>query len=444
MRMDAILQPSAPLRGTLAVPPDKSICHRAVLIAALAKGETAIHPWPGAEDCQRTLEVVRALGVSAKPSGQSVTIAGCALEGLRAPRGDLFCGESGTTLRLAVGLLAGQPFTARLTAGPSLSLRPMRRIIEPLAQMGAVIEGTAVEDGAECFPPLTVQGRRPLRAIRYELPVASAQVKSAILLAGLFASGRTTVIERQRTRDHTERMLRHYGLGVRAEGQGIALDPGLPVSPGTLELPGDFSSAAFFLVAAACIPGSRVEVEGVGLNPTRIALLGVLERMGAAVTVSVERDSWEPCGTVAIEARPLRALSLEPGEVPGVIDELPVLMVAAACAEGATRLTGLGELRVKETDRVRSMVSGLRGLGARISAPAPDVVEIRGGPLTGGEVESAGDHRTAMSLAIAGLAAGKGSTVVRGVGCVSKSFPEFFQLLGRLAGSSTVKTVDKP
>ena len=320
--------------------------------------------------------------------------------------------------------------------------------------MGARVEGTACADApspaasgraapAECYPPLTVHGRRPLRPIRYELPVASAQVKSAVLLAGLFASGRTVVMERQPTRDHTERMLRHYGLAIRVEGPEISLEPGLPISPGTLALPGDFSSAAFFLVAASCIPGSRLTVEGVGLNPTRIALLGILERMGASVTVSPEHDAWEPRGRVVVEARPLRAITLGSREVPGVIDELPVLMVAAACADGTTRLAGLGELRVKETDRVRSMVSGLRGLGAHISAITPDVVDIRGGRLRSGDVESAGDHRTAMSLAVAGLAAGEGRTVIRGAECVDKSFPQFFELLQRVAGSSTVKTVDK-
>ena len=442
--MDAIISPAHhPLRGTLTVPPDKAICHRAVLLAAAAEGETDIRPWPSAEDCQRTLHLVQQLGVSVAASPEAARIRGAGPEGLRAPGPDLFCGESGTTLRLAAGLLAGQPFSARLTAGPSLSRRPMRRIVEPLTRMGARIEAAAsAETGEEMRPPLTVHGRRPLRALRYELPVASAQVKSAILLAGVWADGPTTVIEPQATRDHTERMLRHYGARVRREGRAVTVEPSPLRSPGPLVLPGDFSSAAFLLVAAACVPGSRMTLQGVGLNPTRIRLLEILQRMGAAVRWTVTEASWEPRGTVELEAGPLRGLVLEAADVPGLIDELPILMVAAACARGTTRLQGLGELRVKETDRVRSMVVALGRLGLRIRLGAAEGVELEGGRLRGAVVDSAGDHRTAMSLAVAGLVA-DGATTVRGVECVAKSFPEFFDFLQRAAGSPTVKTVDK-
>ncbi|MBI4342900.1 MAG: 3-phosphoshikimate 1-carboxyvinyltransferase [Candidatus Omnitrophica bacterium] len=440
--MHAVIQQAKPLQGELALPPDKAICHRAVLLAALAKGSTTIHPWPSAEDCQRTLALVERLGVRGQRSANALTIEGRGLRGLQAPSDPLLCGESGTTLRLAAGLLAGQPFASQLAASPSLSRRPMRRIVEPLTRMGARFEGTASVGSSEVYPPLAVHGRFPLEPIRYELPVASAQVKSAVLLAGLFARGRTTVVERHPTRDHTERMMRHFGLALSQEGPEISVEPGEPVSPGAVHIPGDASSAAFFLVAASCVAGSRVTLRQVSLNPTRTGLLDVLRRMGAACSVTATESPWEPRGTVTIEARPLRAIVLEAAEAPSVIDELPILMVAAACAQGRSRLQGVGELRVKETDRLRSMAEGLTKMGVRVSVPSPETVEIDGGTLSGAEVESAGDHRTAMSLAVAGLVA-RGRTTIRGAECVAKSFPEFFDLLGRLAGSPTVKTVDK-
>jgi len=274
------------------------------------------------------------------------------------------------------------------------------------------------------------------------MPVASAQVKSAILFAALAAGGPTTVIERQGTRDHTERLLRRCGARLDGERHAVTLHPGALRAPGMLSIPGDFSSAAFFIVAAACVPGSRVVLEGVGLNPTRIALLRVLERMGGSVSVENTGDSWEPRGALTVEASSLRAATLEADEIPGLIDELPILMVAATCAQGRTRLRGLGELRVKETDRLQSMVTGLGQLGARIRTGAGDAVEVEGSPLCGAAVDGAGDHRTAMSLSVAGLIA-QGTTTVRGAECVAKSFPEFYDLLRSVSDSSTVKTVDK-
>ena len=442
--MDAILHQCSSLSGALAVGPDKAICHRAVLLAAVADGETEIRPWPPAEDCRRTLELIRALGVSAAPSGGGMRIEGRGRDGLRGPSQELCCGESGTTLRLAAGLLAGQPFTSRLTAGAALSRRPMRRIVEPLCRMGARIDASAPgSNQAERYPPLVVHGARPLHAIRYELPVASAQVKSAILLAALFADGPTTVIEPQATRDHTERMLGQFGRSATQRGSEVTLEPGRLRSPGTLELPGDISSAAFFLVAASIVPGSRLRLEGVGLNPSRTKLLDVLSRMGASIRITDHEDAWEPRGTLLVEARPLRGITVEAMEVPGMIDELPIAMVAAACASGLSRFQGIAELRLKETDRVRSMVSGLTRLGARVRVMKPDAVEIEGGRrLYGVLVDSAGDHRTAMSLAVAGLVA-SGTTTVQGAECVRKSFPEFFDQLRSLTGSPTGKTVDK-
>lgn len=439
--MDVVIHPAPPLRGRVSVPPDKAICHRAVLAAALASGTTTIRPWPEADDCQRTLALVERLGVRCERIGETVVIAGAGADGVQAPTEPLDCGESGTTLRLAAGLLAGWPFTSQLTAGPSLSRRPMRRIIDPLTRMGASLEGVAAS--RELYAPLTVRGMRPLRAIQYELPVASAQVKSAVLLAGLSADGRSTVVETVPTRDHTERILRVFGIPVDRDEGRVSVQPGGLTSPGELRLPGDVSSAAFWLVAAACIRGSHVELLEVGLNPTRTGLVPVLQRMGAELSCRLEEDRWEPRGTITVTARPLRATTVAPTDVPGLIDELPILMVAAACAEGTTRLRGIGELRVKETDRIRSLVDGLERLGARIRLAGSDVVEIRGAPLSGNVVDSAGDHRTAMSLSVAALVA-QGETTIRGAECVAKSYPTFFQALRQLAGSSTVKTVDNP
>lgn len=437
--MDAHISHASSFHGTLTVPPDKAICHRAVLVAAVAKGRTRIAPWPSAEDCQQTLALIEGLGVVVERHPNDIYLNGSGLSGLRASPQPLSCGESGTTLRLAAGLLAGQPFASTLSAGPSLSRRPMQRVVEPLSQMGAQVRGTSIRDGMkEVYPPLAIQGRRPLRAIRYELPVASAQVKSAVLLAGLFADGRTRIIEPQPTRDHTERMLRHYGVRLTRTGAETTLEPGILVAPGTLTLPGDVSSAAFFCVAATCVAGSHIILREVGLNPTRIGFMEILRRMGADVESSAGGEEWEPRGTVVARAHPLRAITVEAHEVHGVIDELPILMVAAACAKGTTRFQGLGELRVKETDRIRSMVNGLHRLGVRIRAMG-DAVEVEGSSFVGAIVESAGDHRTAMSLAVAGLVA-QGTTTIRGAECVAKSFPEFFDLLRAVAGSPTVKS----
>ncbi len=434
--MNIAIQPAPRFQGELTLPPDKAICHRVLFAAALAEGSSEISPWPDAEDCQRTLELVQRIGVTAERSGQTIRLHS---RGMRAPSQELFCGESGTTLRLAAGVLAGQPFISRLTAAPSLSRRPMRRIVEPLERMGARVDGAP--GAAEVHPPLTIHGRRPLQPVRYEMPVASAQVKSAVLFAGTAAEGPTTVVEPYPTRDHTERMLRHCGLRVERQGSAISVTPGPLRAPGRCEIPGDFSSAAFFLVAASCVPGARVKLRGVSLNPTRTGLLPILARMGARIAAAPAAEEWEPRGLLEAEHRPLRGTTVSAAEAAGIIDELPILMVAASCAEGLTRLEGLGELRVKETDRIRSMVDGLRRLGAQIQETGAASVEIIGGKLTGTAVESAGDHRTAMSLAVAGLIA-QGPTVIRGAECVSKSFPGFFDALASLAGSSTVKTVD--
>ena len=439
--MDALITRAQPLKGSVVLPADKAIAQRAVLLSALAEGDTQLAPWPAAEDCQRAVDVVRALGISVQRTAEdTLCLTGGGLKGLRRPSEALPCGESGTTLRLCAGVLAGQPFRSVLSAGMSLGGRPMRRIVEPLVLMGAQIDGATRQGSDDVYPPLTIHGRRPLCSITYRLPVASAQVKSALLLAGLFAEGRTTAVEPTPTRDHTERLLQALGAPLRRQDAAVSVEGGQRLrSPGLLRLPGDFSSGAFLLVAAACVPGSRVELREMGLNPTRTQVLGVLRRMGASVHATVQDDAWEPRGTVVVEAAGLRATRIEAREVPGLIDELPALMVAACCATGTTVLEGLGELRVKETDRIQSMVSGLTSLGAALEVATDHCLRITGGArLRGAPVQSAGDHRTAMALAVAGLVA-EGTTTISGAECIGKSFGQFFQVLAALGGPASVK-----
>jgi 3-phosphoshikimate 1-carboxyvinyltransferase len=450
--MDIIIHQTQSIAGNVRVPADKAISHRAALLCALAEDQTEVTAWPSGDDCQRTLSLVERLGVVVDRLPGGIRIHGVGLTGLRAPQGELDCGESGTTIRLAAGLLAGQPFTSRLTASPSLCRRPMRRIAEPLTRMGARIEShgspSPRAQDSELYPPLQITGRRPLHALRYVMPVASAQVKSAILLAGLSAEGPVGIVESPPTRDHTERLLRLFGRSVDSQGGEVRLAPSQdPLrSPGRLVIPGDPSSAAFLVVAAAVLPDASLAISDVGLNPTRIQFLSVLQRMGAAIRMTVdpalqgggEDTQWEPRGTIRVLGSSLRGTTVETHEVPGLIDELPILMVASCAAQGTTVFHGLSELRVKETDRLRSMTTGLRGLGAQITTSEDATVTITGGPLRGGTVESFGDHRTAMSLAIAGLLA-SGRTRIHGAECVGKSFGEFFDVLALLVGASSVQ-----
>ena len=449
---------ASPLRGILSVPGDKSISHRALLLASLCRGETLLHGWLDSDDVRRTREALRALRVSIRQEGSVLRVSGRGREGFQAPGRPLDMGNSGTTTRLLLGILAGCPFRATLAGDESLSQRPMRRVTEPLEKMGARFEGP---NGLDKLP-LTIQGGK-LRGIEYTMRISSAQVKSAILLAGLAAEGKTTVIEPVTTRDHTERMLKFLGAKIkvvsghapvmvslsnhdvrpstgsgRTEPTCITVEPG-PLRSGEIELhiPGDFSSAAFFLVAAAIVPGSRVTIQNVGLNPTRAALLGVLQRMGAEVKVEQDHGSeeWEPAGSVTVSHSKLEAVTIEPPEIPGLIDELPILMVAATQAKGKTQIRGAGELRVKETDRIVSMVEELErlGTGKKVYAVRDDVTIEGPIRLHGGEVGSRGDHRTAMSLVVAGLAA-EGTTTVHGAEWITISFPGFAESLQSLRG----------
>ena len=431
-----VVEPARRLVGSLSVPPDKSISHRAIILASLAEGTTMIRDCLLADDCRRTLDAFARLGVTIEPSPEAAgeagdfRIRGGAMR-LTAPSGPLDLGNSGTSMRLLLGVLAGQPFRTTLTGDASLSRRPMRRVVDPLRLMGAEIEGRDDADHA----PLVIRGGR-LRPITYTLPVASAQVKSAILLAGLYADGTTRVSEPVATRDHTERMLPLFGVTPQTDGRTtVAIRGGALTAPREpFTVPGDVSSAMFWLVAASIVSRSELTIRRVGMNPTRTAGLTILTRMGAFLEPPCGGASFgavEPAGDLQVASRPLRGTVVEGVEVAQAMDELPVLMVAACCAQGRTAIRGAGELRIKETDRITSMVTGLSRMGARIQAEGDDVIIEGPAPLVGCDVDSFGDHRTAMSLIVAGLAA-RGRTRVRGVECIGISYPGFLDTLRQL------------
>jgi 3-phosphoshikimate 1-carboxyvinyltransferase len=423
------VDPASSVQGGIALPGDKSISHRVVLIGAIADGESRITGFGRSGDTEATIAAVRALGVDVDEAGDDVSIRGAGLRGLRAPGGPIDCGNAGTLVRLLAGVLAGQQGQQfELTGDESLRGRPMGRIAEPLAAMGAGVE----TDGG--LLPLGIDAR-PLRAIRYELPVASAQVKSCVLLAGLYAEdGPTTVVEQVPTRDHTERLLRAAGAQVHSAPGVVEVWPAERVEPLRLQVPGDFSAAAPFLVAATLLPGSRLRLSGVGVNPTRIGLLHVLERRGARISVYHRGASGgEPVADIEVEHADLVATEVEPAEVPGLIDELPLFALAAALARGESRVRGAAELREKETDRIETVTNALRALGARITA-TEDGFRVRGVPTRprGGGMQSGGDHRIAILGAVAGLVSREG-VQIEGAEAVSISFPGFFELLEQVA-----------
>jgi 3-phosphoshikimate 1-carboxyvinyltransferase len=419
--MDLTVSPARRLAGRVQVGGDKSISHRAALIGALAHGDTVLHNFLRADDCLRTLRCLQALGVRIAEEADRVVVRGTGPR-WSAPAATLDAGNSGTTMRLLAGILAGQAFTAEITGDASLRRRPMDRIVEPLTQMGARI--VALGDGR--FPPLRITGGS-LRGIAYTLPVASAQVKSAVLLAGLLAEGTTTVREPTPTRDHTERMLAWFGVQVQRNGSAVSVTPG-PLGGREVFVPGDVSSAAFVLAAAAARPDSDVTVEDVGLNPTRMGVLEVLQAMGADVQVRPRGErSGEPVGAVTVRGRPLRGVAIRGALIPRVIDELPVLCVVATAAAGVTIVADAAELRVKESDRIGAVAQGLRALGGDVEE-RPDGLAISGRPLQGGHVDSRGDHRVAMAFAVAGLLA-TAPVTVKGAESIAVSFPDFVRVL---------------
>jgi len=421
---------------------DKSIAHRGAILGALAAGITTLRNFPANEDCLSTLSIIKRLGVRVTRNGAAVRIAGRGARGLKSSRGHLLIKESGTTYRLMLGVLSGQNFSSVLSAGASLSGRPMRRVTVPLRRMGARIRGR--RKSGEEYPPVSISPGK-LSGITYRMPVPSAQVKSAILLAGLFARGRTTVIEQTPTRDHTERMLEAFGAAVRRsrEGRGASVRNCFSVeggralsSPGTVTIPGDISSAAFFIVLGSIIPGSRIRIRNIGLNATRSGIITVLRRMGAHIRVCREYPGAEPRGDILVTSAILKGTTVTAREIPLLIDELPVLMVAAACARGTTVFKSAQELRVKETDRINSMLSNLSRMGVdgwvKKSGRAEDVIITGIRELRGAWVSSFGDHRTAMSMAIAGIKA-RGATVIDDIECINKSFPGFIDTLKKAA-----------
>ena len=423
---------SAPLRASLRVPGDKSISHRAAILGGLARGTTEVTGFLPSDDCLCTLAAMRAMGARVEiPAGEDparptrLRITGTGLR-LAEPAGPVDCGNSGTAMRLLGGVLAAQGFSSRLTGDASLSGRPMGRITKPLGLMGARISG----QGQKQTAPLVITGGK-LMPICYEMPVASAQVKSAILLAGLFCEGTTTVIQPETTRDHTERLFAHFGLELEVEGHRISVTgPQVPQAR-DLHVPGDVSSAAFWAVAAAAAPGSDLVVEGLGLNPTRTGVLDVLERMGARLDRLVQGGAdGEPWGRVRIRGADLHGTTIGGGEIPNVIDEIPVLAVAAALANGETVIRDAAELRVKESDRIREVVVRLQAMGAEVEE-RPDGMVIRGGgPLRPAAIASHGDHRIAMAFAIAGMFA-DGATEIQDTACIDTSYPGFAESLTR-------------
>lgn len=417
------VEPGGYLAGSIRVPGDKSMSHRSVMLGALAEGRTEVSGFLEGEDALATVAAFRAMGVRIDgPKAGKLSITGVGLNGLQPPTTSLDMGNSGTSIRLLSGILAGQTFDTTLTGDISLCKRPMGRVITPLEKMGARIE--SAEGGR---PPLTIFGGHALGGIHYDLPMASAQVKSCVLLAGLYARGRTSVTEPAPTRDHTERMLRGFGYSVdRTEGV-ISLEGGGSLTGAMIDIPADVSSAAFFLVGASITPGSDLTLQHVGMNPTRIGVINILTLMGASIDVFNEREvGGEPVADLRVRYAPLHGIEIPQEEVPLAIDEFPALFIAAACAEGRTILRGAEELRVKESDRIASMAEGLTTLGVSHEV-LPDGIIIDGGPLGGGEIRTFHDHRIAMSFAIAALRASAPITVLD---CdhVATSFPGFSEL----------------
>jgi len=420
------------LRGEIISPPDKSISHRAIMLSSLANGKSIINNFLRAEDPMRTIEALRQMEIEIefrvkskelRERSNEIIIKGKGLTGLKEPAGTIDCGNSGTTMRLLSGVLAGQPFSSQLTGDSSLKSRPMQRIITPLSQMGAII--SSERDG---YPPLKIKGGS-LRPISYSSPVASAQVKSAILLAGLYCDGITRVIEPGKSRDHTERMLMACGADINVENSTVTVRGMEPLNPIDVTIPGDLSSAAYFIVAGLLVPESEILIRDTGINSTRTGVIDILKMMGADLRLENMRDvSGEPVADIFVKYSKLKGIDIKTDEILRAIDEFPIICIAASCAEGVTRITGDRELRVKESDRIASMASELMKMGVAVEELEDGLVIEGTDELQAASVNSHGDHRIAMSLAIAGLTA-KGQITISDTDCVNTSFPEFMALI---------------
>jgi 3-phosphoshikimate 1-carboxyvinyltransferase len=414
------------IQTELEVPGDKSISHRSVILASMSNGTCVIRGFLPSEDCLCTVAAMRALGIQIENADETTLIVHGKRRTFTAPKHPIDCGNSGTTMRLLAGLLAGQPFRSRLTGDPSLSKRPMRRVMEPLMQMGANITA----EGRDGRPPLVIEGGN-LQPIEYVSPIASAQVKSAILLAGMFAKGRTSVTEPIQSRDHTERMLEYFLIRPQKNDLTVSLHGGLTPESRDFQVPGDISSAAFWLVAAAAQSRSRLLIKNIGLNETRTGVLAVLVRMGAHVREIIENEEAEPMGVIEVHGGRLKGTEICGKEIPNVIDELPVLAVAAALGVGTTKISDAGELRVKETDRLAAVATNLRAMGAQVQETEDGMIITGGVQLRGARLDSFGDHRIAMAFAIAGMFA-EGETTITNTECVATSYPGFYQTLERI------------
>lgn len=416
------VRPVKKISGVITVPADKSISHRAAMFGSIAEGVTRVKNFLDAQDCNRTIDAFRSMGVGIK-KGKVITIKGVGLHGLRPPEKDIYCGNSGTTMRLLSGILAGQGFRVKLTGDESLSARPMKRIADPLIKMGVSLIGD--------YPPFVIEGGR-LKAVDYISPVASAQVKSCVLLAGLYADGVTSVTEPSLSRDHTERMLRLFGVKVKSEGLKVSVKSGQRLKASDITVPGDISSAAFFIVAALIVKGSKLRIKSVGINPSRTGVIDILKKMNAKIEIENKKQGLEPVADIVIESSCLKAITIKGGLIPRAIDELPVIMVAATQAKGTTKILGARELRVKETDRIKSISEGLNKMGADIKVSGDDIYIKGPTPLKAASLKSLGDHRTAMSFAIAGLVS-EGRTAIEDTECILTSFPDFKQTLSRIS-----------
>ncbi len=424
--MGRIIEPRSSIKGEIRLPGDKSISHRAIMIGAIAQGKTCVKNLLDCDDCNFTIQAFKEMGVSISKRGSLTVIRARGLKGLRPAVHPISLGNSGTSMRLLAGILAGQPFEAVLTGEKGLLARPMRRIIEPLKEMGVDIWA---EDNEH--PPIYMKGARPLKPIFYSMKVASAQVKSAILFAGLYGEGLTAVKEKVGTRDHTERLLGFFGADIEVKGKNIFLKGPADLAARNLDIPSDISSAAFFMVGATMLPKSRIVIRDVLINPTRAGVIAVLKKMGARVKIIKKKEVYEPVGDIIVEASKTRGITVESGTIPAIIDEIPIIAVLAAVSKGRTIFKGIGELKVKETDRVKSIVSNLENMKADVRVEGDNIIINGVRNLSGAVLQSYGDHRTAMAMTIAALAAGQTSEL-DDPDCVSKSFPQFFDCLDAL------------
>lgn len=422
------IQPATSVRGEISVPGDKSISHRSIMLGAIANGVTTVRGFLRGEDNLSTMHAFRAMGVAIADDGETIRITGRGLHGLKEPEDVLDCGNSGTTIRLITGLLSGQSFFSVVTGDQYLRKRPMKRVVEPLTRMGARIAGR----GGGTLAPLAITGGG-LKGIDYRSPVSSAQIKSSLMLAGLYADGETTVSEPSLSRDHSERMFALFGASLVRNADGVTVRGGVELVAQEVTVPGDISSAAFFIVAALITPGSELLIKNVGVNPSRTGVIDILQAMGGDIHLLNQRDvSGEPVADLLVRSSCLKGIAIAGGVVPRAIDEFPAICIAAARAEGITTIRDARELRVKETDRISAMAVNLRKLGVTV-AECDDGMDITGSDLlSGGTVDSSGDHRIAMSMSVAALVA-SGAITVNDIACVATSFPTFFPLLEKVA-----------